>query len=122
MKFVIIAASIVTSVALCLICARSVATQDKERMINPGTRLASDALRLLRSARAADHLNSQSWGSSNPSLGHYYSAKVVEIDRLIDDLAKGRSVCLEAVERALDNRGAREFGGRPWTLPDRLSL
>lgn len=117
----IIVASAIPPFALWfLICVRPIRAQ--ERVIRPNTPSAIDALRLLKQARLVDQMNSQSWSSGNPTLDHYYAAKVAEIDRLINALEKQRPVSLDAVDSALDNSGARQLGGSLWTVPDSRSF
>jgi hypothetical protein len=103
-----------------LIVAAPIAAQ--ERRIEPNTHLATTALRLLKQARSIDQMAAHSTSSTNPALDHFYAAKVVEIDRLIDDLEHGHSVSLKAVDEALDNQGARGLGpGSVWTAPEKHS-
>jgi hypothetical protein len=103
-----------------VICATVARAQ--ERVINPGTATAADALQLLKKARTADMMNSQAYSSDNPSLGHFYRTKVAEIDPLIKRLEHGRPVTIEAIDHALDNHEARELGGEVYPVPSRRSF
>src|SRR5208337_2103002 len=96
-------------IAFVLSCVGAAGAQ--ERMINPRTHLAADALQVLKQAGFINKMNSQSWTASNPTLCRFYAHKVVEIEDLIKSLQSGRAVSLDAVDRALDNHDARRLGG-----------
>ena len=77
-------------------------------LLRPGTLEAAEMMQKLKDAEYADRGNSVSFGD-DPSLGHYYARKAVQVGLLIKRLAEGQPVSEEEIEGALDNNGARLY-------------